>query len=306
MILVVSHAGDGHLAPVGARLDQAGTPWMLLDTDEYPDRMTIADGPSGCALYADGRCVALSEVTAVWWRRPQPPVISGRPVDIARWSERQAFAALDSALSAIDGLWVNHPRCNRRAEDKQANLRRAGVLGLHVPDWCVTNDPAAARAFAREQEAIVVKAVESAYVARDRSMWTRRLEDFAWLDRIGPEPYLLQRFIDKTEDLRAVVVGDEVFAVGIESQATSRTSVDMRAGDLRELRHRAVELPADVHCSLLALCASLELRFAAIDLARDHEGRYWFLEANPNGQWAWLEELAGVPIADALVRLLTS
>jgi hypothetical protein len=29
-----------------------------------------------------------------------------------------------------------------------------------------------------------------------------------------------------------------------------------------------------------------------------------FLECNPNGQWAWLEETAGLPIASALADLL--
>jgi hypothetical protein len=29
------------------------------------------------------------------------------------------------------------------------------------------------------------------------------------------------------------------------------------------------------------------------------------LEINPNGQWAWIEELTGLPIAAALIKILT-
>lgn len=40
-----------------------------------------------------------------------------------------------------------------------------------------------------------------------------------------------------------------------------------------------------------------------IDLVLDEQGQIWFLEVNPNGQWAWLEEATGEPIAASLARL---
>jgi glutathione synthase/RimK-type ligase-like ATP-grasp enzyme len=52
-------------------------------------------------------------------------------------------------------------------------------------------------------------------------------------------------------------------------------------------------------CILLA--ARLGLRFAAIDLILDRTGEYWFLEANPNGQWAWIESRTGLAISSAIV-----
>lgn len=36
----------------------------------------------------------------------------------------------------------------------------------------------------------------------------------------------------------------------------------------------------------------------------DEDGRYIFLELNPNGQWAWIEELTGLPISDTLIDLM--
>jgi glutathione synthase/RimK-type ligase-like ATP-grasp enzyme len=212
---------------------------------------------------------------------------------------------MDSALNAIGARWVNHPRCNRRAEDKPANLRRAAALGLDTPDWLVTNDPEEAQAFAARHEAIVGKAVESAYVGTGRALWTRRIDDRSWLERIGPEPYLLQRFIDKKNDVRVTIVGDDHFAVAIDSQATAASSIDLRAGRLTDLRHRQIKLPDEISSRIHELTAELGLRFAAIDLVVDADDRHWFLELNPNGQWAWLEECAQVPIADAIVGVLT-
>jgi D-alanine-D-alanine ligase-like ATP-grasp enzyme len=50
----------------------------------------------------------------------------------------------------------------------------------------------------------------------------------------------------------------------------------------------------------------LRLRYAAADFAVDGEGRWWFPEVNPNGQWLWLEHAAGVPISKAVADALSS
>lgn len=304
MILVVSHARDGHLPVVIERLGLRGHDPVLLDTDLYPARMALRDGPNGCVLTTRTHSLHLDEVSAVWWRRPRPPRISSRSPEIADWAQRQAFAALDSALMAIDANWVNHPRANLIAQDKPANLRLAAAQGLMVPDWCVVNEPERAHEFMATVDAMIVKPVESAFVVGGQSIWTRRVDDPTWLDRIGPEPYLLQQFIDKSEDVRVIVVGNDVFAVAIESQASPDTAIDFRAGDVRKLRHRIISLPSVVADALVGLTRSLSLRFAAIDLVADRDGRYWFLELNPNGQWAWLEELTHVPISSAFASQL--
>lgn len=49
------------------------------------------------------------------------------------------------------------------------------------------------------------------------------------------------------------------------------------------------------------LVKDLNLRFGAIDLVCDLDGDYWFLEINPNGQWAWIENQTKLPIASSIV-----
>jgi hypothetical protein len=33
-------------------------------------------------------------------------------------------------------------------------------------------------------------------------------------------------------------------------------------------------------------------------------GEYYFLEVNPNGQWAWIEDMLKLPIRDSIIDLL--
>jgi glutathione synthase/RimK-type ligase-like ATP-grasp enzyme len=45
------------------------------------------------------------------------------------------------------------------------------------------------------------------------------------------------------------------------------------------------------------------LVFGAIDLVQTPSG-FYFLEINPNGEWAWLQKEAGLPIAETIVDIL--
>jgi glutathione synthase/RimK-type ligase-like ATP-grasp enzyme len=120
------------------------------------------------------------------------------------------------------------------------------------------------------------------------------------LDDIGPEPYLFQALVTKAADVRVTVVGDKAYACRIGSQQVSGAEVDWRAGELRDLSHSAVTLPSDVDNRCVELARSFGLRFAAIDLAETVEGGYVFFEVNPNGQWAWVEQMTGQPLRTAL------
>jgi glutathione synthase/RimK-type ligase-like ATP-grasp enzyme len=50
----------------------------------------------------------------------------------------------------------------------------------------------------------------------------------------------------------------------------------------------------------------LGLRFGAFDFVLDHSMNYWFLEVNPNGQWAFIERETGIPISKAIADLFKS
>ena len=99
-------------------------------------------------------------------------------------------------------------------------------------------------------------------------------------------------------------MGDEVFAVAIDASLQAAARADWRRAG-RGADHRIVELEPAACERCHALCRAYNLAFAAIDLAVE-KGTIWFFEINPNGQWAWLEEATGIPIARALARLFAS
>ncbi len=57
---------------------------------------------------------------------------------------------------------------------------------------------------------------------------------------------------------------------------------------MEDVSYRVIDLPPEGQSKIRALMAHYGLRFAAIDMAVDTEGKWFFLEVNPNGQWAWI------------------
>ena len=50
--------------------------------------------------------------------------------------------------------------------------------------------------------------------------------------------------------------------------------------------------------------SALNLYYGAMDFIVDKNGNWYFIEINPNGQFAWLEIAAGDKLIDSLIDLL--
>ncbi|MEV0368327.1 hypothetical protein AB0I10_00580 [Streptomyces sp. NPDC050636] len=101
-------------------------------------------------------------------------------------------------------------------------------------------------------------------------------------------------------DVRAVVVGEQVFAARITAPPGV---VDWRA-EYQSLTYEPVACPDEMRGALVRFLADFGLNFGVFDFAVTADGAWWFLECNPNGQWAWLEDAAGLPITHAIADLL--
>ncbi|NJR75066.1 MAG: hypothetical protein HC773_18390 [Scytonema sp. CRU_2_7] len=119
-------------------------------------------------------------------------------------------------------------------------------------------------------------------------------------------PNDFQAYIPKRLELRITVVGQQVFAAEIHSQETNHTRYDWRRYDHHKTPYFPHELPPEVEQRCVQLVEKLGLCYGAIDMILTPDGRYVFLEINPNGQYLWIELATGLPISDAICDLLIS
>jgi hypothetical protein len=307
VIVAVSHAGDDHAAPVLEALRRLGEVAVVLDTGELPGRAAIS-AEFGVRRPAAGirdshGFLRASDVTAVWWRRPRPLRPSPRlRSDDAGFAVRQAGEALSGLAASLHVRWVNDPWRESAASHKPHQLAVAERVGLPVPRTLVTNDPERARAFvdAAGRRRVVHKALHATP------------EDWRATELVGPEerrrlrsirfaPRILQHYVPGV-DVRVTAVGGELFAAAIDARST-RSPEDFRAA-FGEAKVEPCRLPRQVASRLRRLVRTLGLSYAAIDLRRRDGGEHVFLEANPSGQWLFVEKTAGLPITSAVAALL--
>jgi len=292
-------------------LEARGTAFIRFNTEDYPVNARIVWRPEGGSLELQDRSVSLKQVRSIWYRRPVRPEL---PDDLSSerqaWITNEAMEGFRGLWRSFQGLWVNNPDANDLASSKLEQLTRASRLGLSIPRSLMTNKSEELAPFARHSSSgVICKPLQTGYTDFDgieglffTSLLSERdIEDFAADWR---EPYLFQHLVDKAHDVRVTVIGESVFAVRIESQDRADARIDWRRGDQSALRHQPIDLPSDVAQRSLALVRSYDLTFGALDFAIDHAGNYVFFELNPNGQWAWLEQMTGLPMRSALADVL--
>lgn len=317
-VIAVTHSQDGVASFVLDELSRRGAATLRYDTDRFPHevglRRWMGGGRASTELGVDNRWTRVAPEDAVWWRRLRvqsalDPEVGAQMINA---SIEESRIALFSWVGAHPGLVVDRPRLVRAAREKMLQLTLAAQVGLDVLPTLVTNDPEAVRAFWDEQGGELITKMEHAFAIEQGDQMglvhTSRVrsEDLDALDGLSACPMTFQRRVQTVREYRATVVGPRVLT-GVLDYGAGDYGTDWRLASLSDQgvarAWKLGALPAAVEACLLALMDRLGLCYGAADLLEDAEGRYWFLEVNPSGEWGWLNS-AGLPIASALADLL--
>ncbi|HEV3086562.1 MAG TPA: hypothetical protein VGX96_04980 [Candidatus Elarobacter sp.] len=310
MILLLTNRRDVTTDFVVAALRRRGAPFVRLNTERLMRDWRVTWRTSGWrAVDARGKVIESRSIMGAYYRRPRSPhPVDGTAEDAAGFVMREGQALLRGLVADVTAFCISAPDAIERAEDKMLQLRTAEDVGLTIPRTVVTNVPDEARAFVEAVSGrAIVKPLSSGYLSDDppQLAYTTPLTSDAEFGAIALAPHLLQERVHKVADLRVTVVGDTVFTCRIASQTHPETSLDWRMASALNIRldHTIVELPQVVKAACVTLVRRLGLRFGAIDLI-EHSDSYTFLEINPNGQWAWIEQRTGAPISDTIADAL--
>lgn len=292
---------------------------VRIETDLFPSEVRLAAwhdgrGARGVLRTAE-RTVDLSSVTAVWHRRWNTAAglstrLSG---DVLRGAERESEMSLEGVIAALPCFHLDDPAATERARNRTLQLECAREVGLDTPRTLTTNDPGAALRFYDECGGdVVVKMLSSFGVfdaeGHDQVVMTNRVtrEHLAQIESLALCPMTFQERIEKALELRITICGHEVFAAAIDSSRAPNADVDWRrATDVLRKHWNPYALPASLRDGLIALLDRLEMNYGAIDVIVTPEGRHVFLETNPVGQFGWIEQAVGYPIASTIAGLLT-
>jgi hypothetical protein len=314
MLLILTNSKDVTADYLTERLEAEGVGRLRFDTDDSLPKTRFIYEDGSPVLEVDGRPYQPSRFTNVWYRRPErlrgdllDDTPEGRFV-YGEWAE-----ALEGFFGHIPHeRWMNHPSRNVCASHKIEQLTTARTFGFRIPDTLVTQDERKLRTFfSKHCGKVIVKPLASGHVERpdgqvDSLVYTNQVResDLATLDDLPASPTLFQEYIEKSLDVRITAVDGHIHAVTLAAREPDGTQrCDVRRNNMEDVKYEEIVLPGDIAQKVRILMRRYGLRFAAIDMAIGKDRMWYFLEVNPNGQWAWLDLAAGTDIAGSFTKV---
>ena len=131
----------------------------------------------------------------------------------------------------------------------------------------------------------VVKSMTSTMIGKGKVFLVKEVDPIA-LDRSFP--WFVQERIDGEEEVTVVYIDGKTYAAS--APRDSFGSEDSRKSLMENLiPWPRCELSPDDERAIKGFMDETGYRFGRFDFIRKN-GELWFLELNPNGQWAWLDE----------------
>jgi hypothetical protein len=312
-ILVLAPEDDSEAALVAEELAARGHRPAWLDTVWFPSNATVtatleSDGWRGLLTTPNGP-IDLDKITAAYYGQPEPFTF---PPEMSEGEQRFATIetrfGLGGLLTSLPVRWVSHPSAVADAEYRIRQMAVANRCGLLPPPSLITSDCGAARRFIKECDTGAVYKTIMHKIISDaggvKLIYTTPVNPASLDDRISLAPHLFQQNVSKAFDARVVVtsagacLGVAIHSSDPDAKQDWRTRYDT-------LMYQKVDVPTDVATGCVGCLAELGIELGVFDFSVDDAGAWWFLEVNPAGRWAWLQEATGLPIAEAIADLLT-
>jgi hypothetical protein len=304
---ILTEAGDFHAYVIRHALRERGHECRIIESNRLSEhgRLSWSDDPrDGHFVLADdeGTLVSPADLDVIWCRRVHAPAVvpdQVRDPEARAVIDRNAAAALDgSMLTEFSGRWVSDPRATRTAELKPVQLRAARAAELRVPRTLVSQDPERVRRFCEElRYEVIVKTVAGSRTSP--TMTGRVTPEILTDDAVRLCPAIYQELVPGKRHLRVCCFGDDAYAAVLSSEHLDWRYPHDFAAEPAELDHTTRR-------RLQRLLGALDLRMGIFDLKLPSSGEPVWLELNPQGQFLFLEGLAGMPLSSAFADFLVT
>lgn len=305
MILIITHKEDFTADFIINKLNQRNISYKRFNCED------LFQSPFSIKFNGKLEYSILNEhdYTSVWFRRTKLPELENLSGEELLYVLNETDSFFKNLFSSLPAKWLSQPSAVCNAENKLFQLKTAQQIGFKIPETIITNSKDELRKFYSENnENIIIKPISQTRIQYKEStqfIFTNAVPKdlIDEIEKYDLTPCIFQQNISKEYEVRTTVVGNDVFSAAVYSQEDNETKTDWRK---KKLRFIETKLPNEVEQLCVQLLKKLNLEFGAIDLIKTPESEYVFLEINPNGQWAWIENQTGQKISESIINFLTN
>ncbi len=251
-----------------------------LNTDIIRDYVIIWDSDGFTISNPDGNSIKLSEIGSVYWRKPFTSALysdtSGE--DYFFYSECRYMIREIYNVAKMRGA---HSLVEEGAERKVGKLMQLLIAEdyFHVPAWRLISGSDFHSPDRTVVKSLSGEALDSEHVLYTTDISNKTLDsNYAWFT---------QDLVNKRADITVCYVDGEIFSFELPvSNPDNDWRTTLNSPETQDWQ--PVVLDPNYVEKIRSFMERCALRFGRIDFVSDGID-LWFLEVNPNGQWAWLD-----------------
>ncbi len=319
-LLIISSSQDPTVQYMFPKMDKFKINYSLWDPGTLPSMskagISISNNGfseiSGSLISPDGENIDINKIGLIWYRRPGQIHAPGTTPNegLAQFINEETNWFIKSFFMHIQVPIICDPFKGNLASIRSVQLKTASELGFTIPKTYIGNNPEEIRDFFfRNGPEIIVKSIYRPFAVNsnneERGLLTTPInpQDLESDLALSSCPSIYQERINKKIEIRVTILKDKVFAAEIHSQESKLSINDYRNYDFDNTPYFKHQLPEEIEQKCIKMLEVLNLYYGALDLILNEKDEYIFLEINPFGQWAWIQELTGLNIGEGHCEL---
>lgn len=264
-----------------------------------------------------------SSLKSIWYRRPFIGVSDFTKIEKSNFDNRINFNLIennilyhnkvfkDIIIDSFNSAAKKIGTYEKNSLNKFIILKKAKKIGLDIPNTIVTNSQSKAISFLKKNnfEIITKPLYEVISFSIDDYVYVSLTSVITKPSEI-PNSFsitLFQNCIEKEYEVRVFYLDGNFYSMAIFSQNNTKTKIDFRDYDQEKMNKMvAFKLENTIEIKIEKLMKELKLNTGSIDLIKSKDGKYYFLEINPIGQFDFLSKNCNYNIEHKIAKYLSS
>ncbi|PTM21840.1 hypothetical protein DA798_08520 [Lactobacillus sp. PFC-70] len=313
-ILIFTNRTDFEIDSLGPNLIVAGVDYSRINIEDIREgkyRFTINVNQNGKTELIikpqNSKNISIDAFNHIWFRHFG--FFNSKKYTIEERYFTDEWNEFFNSVAEIYSSKMLTPSVEDNIYTKAYQLKIAGEIGLTIPDTAITNSLLRIKSMGNLYKKLLVKAVRHHSIYTFPNMiadfYSKTITTPIYPDENSstkvPAIYQPDEYFDNSlkKEIRVSIFGSRVIAY----EYVNTISDDWHNDDISGLSLKRIELPVSLNKMLLKLTKKLKLVFSTVDFIFD--GHQWiFLEINPNGDWAWINNGRGKKLSKYVVSAI--